>query len=71
MHGPAYDGWDLHAHLLAAAIDAVNANTHATVQIQSRQRIRKPAPVHRPTDGQRVRRVVKVAELPGSRPATT
>jgi hypothetical protein len=69
--GVEHDGWDLHAHLLAALVDAVQANTHAVIQVQTPRRIRPPAPLPRPGARQRARRVVRVAELPGARPTTS
>ncbi|WP_211216206.1 hypothetical protein [Longispora albida] len=53
-------------HLLAALIDAVQANTHAVVQVNSRKRVRPPKPLPRPGSSP-ARRVVRVADLPGAR----
>ena len=64
--GVEHDGWDLHAHLLAALVDAVQANTHAVIQVQTPRRVRPPAPLPRPGKRER-RRVVRVADLPGAR----
>lgn len=66
--GVEHDGWDLHAYLTAAVIDAVNANTHAVVQVNSRRKVPAPPPIPRPGRRQR-RRVVRVADLPGAHPA--
>lgn len=69
--GVEHDGWDVHAHLLAAVVDAVHANTHALVQVNSRRRVRAPHPLPRPGSTARplARRVVRVADLPGARAA--
>jgi hypothetical protein len=67
IRGPEHDGWDTSAHLLAAVVDAVNANTHALIQVNSRTRIRPPRPVPRPGTAAIVRRTVRVADLPGAR----
>ena len=67
--GAEHDGWDVPAHLLAAVVDAVNANTHAVIQVQSRTRVRPPRPVPRP--GTRPpQRTVRIADLPEARPYT-
>lgn len=66
--GPAHDGWDVHAYLLAALLDAVQANTHALIQINSRKKVRPPARVPLPGQRDQRRRTVRVAELPGARP---
>ena len=65
--GHEFEGWDLHAHLLAALVDAVQANTYAVVQVQSARRIKAPAPLPRPGKSKRSGRVVRVADLPGAR----
>ncbi len=65
--GHEFEGWDLHAHLLATLVDAVQANTHAVVQVQANRRIKAPAPLPRPGTRKRAGRVVRVAELPGAR----
>lgn len=72
--GHEFEGWDLHAHLLAALVDAVQANTHAVVQVQSSRRVKAPAPLPRPGISGRgnrkgAGRVVRVADLPGARDA--
>jgi hypothetical protein len=64
--GAEHDGWDVPAHLLAAVVDAVNANTHAVIQVQSRTRVRAPRPVPRPGCRPQ-RRTVRIADLPGAR----
>lgn len=69
--GTEFEGWDLHAHLLAALVDAVQANTHAVVQVQTTKRIKVPQPIPRPGKPKRAGRVVRVADLPGSRDAGT
>jgi hypothetical protein len=67
--GPAHDGWDIRTHLLAAAVDAINANTHAVIQLNSRKRIRPPATLPRPgTPAPAAARTVRLADLPGARP---
>lgn len=68
--GAEHDGWDLHAHLLAALVDAVQANTHAVIQVQSPKRVRAPQPLPRPGSRKRAGRIVRVAELPGARDTT-
>ena len=65
--GADHDGWDTSAYLLAGILDAVQANTHALIQINSRTRIRPPRPVRRPGTAAAVRRTVRVADLPGAR----
>jgi hypothetical protein len=69
--GIEHDGWGVEAYLLAALVDAVQHNTHALIQVNSRRRI--PPPARIPLPGQRpepARRVARVAELPGARPVT-
>jgi hypothetical protein len=66
--GPAHDGWGVEAYLLAALLDAVQANTHALIQVNSRKKVRPPARVPLPGKPDQRRRTVRVAELPGARP---
>ncbi|WP_239153558.1 hypothetical protein [Virgisporangium aliadipatigenens] len=67
--GVVHDGWDVHAYLLAAVVNAVQANTHALVQVNSRRRIPPPNLVPLPGQPRRTGRTVRVADLPGARPS--
>lgn len=62
--GADHDGWDVHAYLLAGVIDAVNSVTHATAQVHSKRKLRRPDPLPRPGGASRAaRRTVTVAQL--------
>ncbi|GIG63645.1 hypothetical protein Lfu02_80170 [Longispora fulva] len=70
LRGSEHDGWGLAEHLLASLVDATQATTHAVIQVNSRKRVRPPAPLPRP-GARPTRRVVRVADLPGARPVFT
>lgn len=49
--GVQHRAWDVHTHLLAAAVDAAHLTAWITAQANSRQRVPKPRPLPRPPAG--------------------
>lgn len=45
---PDLQGWDPQAYLLAALVDSVRENTFATVQIQTKKKLKAPEPMKIP-----------------------
>lgn len=45
---PELEGWDVSAFLAAALIESVRENTFATVQIQSKKKLKHPEPLKIP-----------------------
>lgn len=45
---PELEGWDIQAYLLASLVESVRENTFATVQIQSKKKLKRPEPMQIP-----------------------
>lgn len=45
---PELEGWDISTYMLAGLLDSVRENTFATVQIQSKKKLKPPEPIKIP-----------------------
>lgn len=51
--GKEYWGWTLDRHILASLFDAVQVDTFAFVQANSKKKVKAPSPMPRPGDAER------------------